>query len=139
MTPERGHRLWTDPATRYLGRRNFAVYMASADIWPSLDVGDEFRTPVLCEIPVVFAQGDWDTKTPLENTLEVAPFFVNSRVIIAERGGHGVLGPIADQHPDVWAELEEFVVTGDMEGIPARVRLQPSRRFTPPSFTLPKK
>ncbi len=134
-TPERAHRLWTDPAIRYLSRRNFAVYMATANIWPSPDVGDAMRTPELCEIPVVFAQGDWDTQTPLENTFEIAPFFVNSRVIVAERGGHGVFGPIAAQFPEVWAELEEFVVTGDMAGIPGRLRLAPSRRFEPPSFT----
>ena len=137
VTPERRHRLWTDPATRYLGRGNFAAYLATADTWPSPDVGDEFRTPVLSKIPVVFAQGNWDTKTPIENTFEIAPFFVNSRVIIAERGGHGVLGPIASQLPKVWAELVEFLRTGDMGGIPARVKLQPSRRFTPPTFPPP--
>lgn len=138
-TPERRHRLWTDPATRFLSRRNFAPYLASADTWPSPDVGDEFRTPEVCEIPVVFAQGTWDTSTPLENTFEIAPFFINSRVIIAERGGHGVLDPIANQLPEVWAELVEFVTTGDMADIPVRVRLQPSRRFTPPSFSPPKR
>ena len=134
VTPERRHRLWTDPATRYLGRGNFALYLATAEIWPSPDVGDEFRTPVLCDIPVVFAQGDWDTKTPLENTFEIAPFFTNSRVIIAERGGHGVIEPIFEQHPSVGEELLDFVRTGDLEGLPARVRLAPSRRFAPPEF-----
>ncbi|MCH8978945.1 MAG: alpha/beta fold hydrolase [Armatimonadetes bacterium] len=136
VTPERRHRMWTDPATRYLGR-GFAPGLATAEIWPSADVGDDFRTPVLSEIPVVFAQGDWDTKTPLENTFEIAPFFVNSRVIVAERGGHGVLRPIALQLPEVWAEIEEFLRTGDMDGIPARVRLAPSRRFRPPRFPAP--
>lgn len=137
VTPERRHRLWTDPATRYLGRGNFAPYLATADIWPSPDVGDEFRTPVLSKIPVVFAQGDWDTQTPIENTFEIAPFFMNSRMIIAERGGHGVLGNIANEQPKVWAELVEFLRTGDMDAIPARVKLQPSRRFTPPTFPPP--
>jgi pimeloyl-ACP methyl ester carboxylesterase len=135
VTPERRHRLWSDPATRYLGRGNFAPYLATADIWPSPDVGDEFRTPILCGIPVVFAQGNWDTQTPIENTFEIAPFFTNSRVIIAERGGHGVLGDIATQLPNVRAELVEFLRTGDMEGVPARVTLKPSRRFTPPEFS----
>src|SRR5688500_18794691 len=35
VTPQRRHRLWTDPATRYLGRGNFASYLATADIWPT--------------------------------------------------------------------------------------------------------
>lgn len=137
VTPQRRHRLWTDPATRYLGRGNFAAYLASAPFWPSPDVGDDLRTPVLSKIPVVFAQGDWDTKTPLENTLEIAPFFINSRVVIAERGGHGVLGPIMRRHPKVAEQLVEFLRNGDLEGIPARVRLSPSRRFKPPTFTPP--
>lgn len=136
-TPERRHRLWFDPATRYLSRRNFAMYMETADIWPSPDVGDALRMPIRSEIPVVFAQGDWDTSTPLENTFEIAPFFVNSRVLIAERGGHGVFGPIERQLPAVWRELEEFLTTGDLEGIPERVQLEPSRRFNPPSFEPP--
>jgi hypothetical protein len=137
VTPDRRYLLWNDPATRYLGRGNFAPYLATAEIWPSPDVGDEFRTPVLCDIPVLFAQGDWDTQTPVENTFEIAPYFVNSRVIIAERGGHGVLDPIMLQHPDVWSEFVEFVRTGDLEGIPARVTLEPSRRFAPPNFQPP--
>jgi hypothetical protein len=137
VTPARRHLLWNDPATRYLGRGDFARFLATADIWPSPDVGDDFRTPVLCEIPVVFAQGDWDFQTPIENTLEIAPFFINSRVVFAEQGGHGVLDNILDEQPQVWSELEEFVRTGDMAGIPARVELQPSRRFSPPTFPMP--
>ena len=133
-TPERKHRLWTDPATRYLSRRNFASYIATADIWPSPDVGDEFRTPVLCDIPVVFTQGTWDFKTPVENTFEIAPFFTNSRIVIGERGGHGILGSIRDQHPDAWSELIEFLETGGLEDIPVRVRLKASQQFEPPSF-----
>ena len=133
-TPGRKHRLWTDPATRYLSRRNFASYMATADIWPSPDVGDEFRTPVLCDIPVVFTQGTWDFKTPVENTFEIVPFFTNSRIVIGERGGHGILGSIRDQHPDTWSELIEFLKTGDLEDIPVRVRLKASQQFEPPNF-----
>ena len=136
VTPERRHLLLTDPANRYLGR-DFASFLAMADIWPNPDVGDEFRRPVLSEIPVVFANGNWDTQTPIENTFEIAPFFTNSRVLIAERGGHGVLDNILWELPDVWDELEQFVRTGDMKDIPVRVTLKPSRRFTPPSFPPP--
>lgn len=137
VTPERRYRLWTDPATRYLGRGGFAPFLATADIWPSPDVGDDFRTPQRSNIPVVFTQGDWDTQTPIENTLEIAPFFANSRLVIAHRGGHGVLDNIAGEHPLVWAELVEFLRNGDLEGIPVRVTMSPSRRFSPPSFLVP--
>ena len=128
--------LTRNPAIRYITRGNFASYLATADTWPSPDVGDVFRTPILCEIPVVFAQGTWDISTPVENTFEIAPFFVNSRVIIADRGGHGVLGSIAQQLPKVGAEMDEFLRTGDMDGIPGRVMLAPSRRFRAPTFSV---
>lgn len=137
VTPERRHQLWTDPAVRYLGRDNFAGYLATAELWPSPNVGDEFRTPVLCDTPVVFAQGDWDFQTPIENTYEIAPFFTNSRVVIAHRGGHGVLQPIAQESPDAWAELIQFLCTGDMNDIPARVELRANRRYQAPRFELP--
>ena len=91
------------------------------------------------DIPVVFAQGDWDLKTPVENTLEIAPWFVNSRVLVAERGGHGVLQPIERELPEVWETLREFLRTGSMEAIPHRVRLAPSMRFTRPNCPVPER
>lgn len=137
VTPARRHQLWNDPANRYLRRRGFAGGMATAEIWPSPDVGDDFRTPILSNIPVVFAQGNWDINTPIENTFEIAPYFPNSRTIIADRGGHGVLDPIADQLPNVWAEIEEFIRDGDLQDIPVNVTLKPSHQFEPPTFKLP--
>lgn len=137
VTPARRERLWWDPAVRYLGRGNFAGYLAAADIWPSPDVGDDLRTPVPSDIPVLFAQGDWDTSTPVENTLEIAPYFRNGHVLIAERGGHGVIDPIARQLPDTWAAIVEFLRSGDRSGLPSRVRLQPAYTFDPPDFPPP--
>lgn len=133
-TAERRAQLWNDPAVRYISSRNFAPLMTTASVWPTEDVGDALRRPVLCTIPVLFAHGDWDLKTPLENTLEIAPYFPHGRVLIAKRGGHGVLGPIRAQQPEVWAQIEEFIRTGDLEDVPATVRLSPSRSFEPPSF-----
>jgi pimeloyl-ACP methyl ester carboxylesterase len=138
VTPRREHLLRTDAGTEFLGQWNFDSYLATADIWPSPDVGDEFRTEVLSPIPVVFAQGDWDTSTPIENTLNVAPFFPNGRVLIAEHGGHGVLGPIADHLPDVMAVLFEFLRTGSTAKVPARVTL-PVPKFAVPDFPPPAK
>lgn len=137
VTPDRKYQLWTDPAIRYMGRDNFARYMATAEIWPSPDVGDEFRTPKQCDIPVVFTQGDWDFQTPIENTLEIAPYFTNSRVLIAHRGGHGVIQPIAREDIETWKQLVEFLQTGDMADIPSEITLSPSRRFRAPAFDLP--
>ena len=138
VTPKRRYELWNDPATRYLGRWNFSRYFATVEVWPSPDVGDDFREPTLCNIPVVFAQGDWDISTPIENTYEVAPYFPNSRVLIAEQGGHGVLGPIGEQLPKTWQSLAKFLETGEMINIPAKVRLKPSQQYSAPDFPLNK-
>jgi hypothetical protein len=123
VTPKREYLLRTDTGTEFLGQWNFDSYLATADIWPTADVGDEFRTEVISRIPVVFAQGDWDTSTPVENTLNIAPFFPNGRVLIAHRGGHGVLSPIAEHLPDVMSVLLEFLQSGSTVNLPARVTL----------------
>lgn len=136
VTPRREYLLRTDAGTEFLGQWNFDSYLATADIWPTADVGDEFRNEIVSHIPVVFAQGDWDTSTPVENTLNVAPFFPNARVLIAEHGGHGVLDPIAENLPDVMSVLLEFLRTGNIAKVPARVTL-PVPKFPVPDFPPP--
>jgi pimeloyl-ACP methyl ester carboxylesterase len=136
VTPKREYLLRTDAGLEFLGAWNFDGYLATADVWPSPDVGDEFRTDMISQIPVVFAQGDWDTQTPVENALNVAPYFPNGRVLIAEHGGHGVLGPIADRLPEAQKAIVEFLQTGSTKNLPARVTL-PAPKFTVPSFPPP--
>ena len=137
VTPKREFLLRTDAGTEFLGQWNFDSYIASADVWPTADVGDDFRTEVVNRIPVVFAQGDWDTSTPVENTLNIAPFFPNSRVLIAAHGGHGVLEPISQHLPEVMSKLLEFLQTGNAANVPAHVTL-PLPAFVVPDFPAPK-
>jgi len=133
VTPKRAFLLRTDVGTEFLGRWGFDAYLATAELWTTPDVGDGFRAEAECSIPVVFAQGDWDTSTPVENTLHIAPYFPNGRVLIAEHGGHGVLEPIAQHAPQAWAKLFEFLQTGSTAGIPARVTL-PFPKFVVPDL-----
>jgi pimeloyl-ACP methyl ester carboxylesterase len=138
VTPKREYLLRTDAGLEFLGAWNFDSYLGTAEVWPSEDVGDEFRTAIVSQIPVVFAQGDWDTQTPVENALNIAPYFPNGRVIIAEHGGHGVLGPIADRVPDAQKAIVDFLLTGSAKNLPARVTL-PALKFAVPSFPPPAK
>jgi pimeloyl-ACP methyl ester carboxylesterase len=132
VTKERENQLWADTASRYLGQNKFASLLATKDIWPTPDIGDELRKPVKSDIPVVFLQGDWDLNTPVENTYEIAPYFPNSHVLIAENGGHGVFGAIKKEHEAVWFEVKEFLKTGDMEGIERKVKVKPAFSFSAP-------
>lgn len=136
VTPRREHLLRTDAGTEFLGQWNFDSYLATADIWPTADVGDDFRTEVVSRIPVVFAQGDWDTSTPVENTLNMAPYFPNGRLLIAVHGQHGVLGPIAEHLPETMETLLEFLRSGSQANVPARVTL-PIPKFPVPDFPAP--
>jgi hypothetical protein len=86
VTPRRAYLLRTDPAMEFLGQWDSHSYLETAGIWPSKDVGDEFRNEIENHIPVVFVEGDWDTSTPIENVLSVAPYFLNGRVLIVEHG-----------------------------------------------------
>jgi pimeloyl-ACP methyl ester carboxylesterase len=136
VTPRREYLLRTDAGTEFLGQWNFDWYLATADIWPTQDVGDEFRTEIVSRIPVVFAQGDWDTDTPLENALNIAPYFPNGRLMIVTNGSHGVIGPIAAYLPNVFETLLEFLRTGSTANLPARVTL-PAPKFDEPDFPPP--
>ena len=85
---------------------------------------------------MVFAQGDWDTNTPVENALNIAPYFPNGRLMIATHGGHGVIEPIAENLPNVFETLLEFLRTGSTINLPARVTL-PAPKFIAPDFPPP--
>jgi hypothetical protein len=85
----------------------------------------------------VFVHGDWDTQTPVENTLAIAPFFQKAHVVIVERGGHGALGQFSQHQPETMDALVGFLKTGTTEKLPTKVTL-PAPKFTVPDFPLPK-
>lgn len=136
VTSRREYLLRKDPAAEFLGEWNFSSYLATADMWPTPDVGDDFRNEVLSRIPVIFVVGDWDTSTPIENALGIAPYFLNSLTLIVEHGRHASLKKIAGESPTTLAALLEFVKTGNTEKLPARITLAVPK-FDVPSFPAP--
>ena len=138
VTPRREYLLRADPATEFLGQWDSRSYLETAGIWPSKDVGDEFRNEIVNHIPVVFVEGDWDTSTPIENTLSVAPYFLKGRVLIVEHGKHSALKRIVEHAPEIVTALMEFVRTGNTANLPTRMTL-PVPKFEVPKFPPPNK
>jgi pimeloyl-ACP methyl ester carboxylesterase len=138
VTPRREFLLRTDPATEFMGQWDSRSYFETAEIWPSKDVGDEFRNEIVNRIPVVFVEGDWDTSTPIENTLGVAPYFLNGQVLIVEHGKHSALKRIVEDAPEITTALMEFVRTGRTAKLPTRMTL-PVPKFEVPKFPPPNK
>jgi pimeloyl-ACP methyl ester carboxylesterase len=138
VTPLRRHLLRTDAGVDIMGQWNFDDYMSTEELWPTADVGDEFRTEMQNKTPVLFVQGDWDTSTPMENLVQVMPFFVNSRALIVRHGEHGAYARVRRTLPGPTAAIMEFIRTGSTVNLPSRVTVAP-REFNAPKFPAPTK
>lgn len=137
VTEKRRKRLWSDPAVRYISRSNFAPLLATAEIWPSPDVGDDFRKPILCDVPVVFVNGDWDIKTPIENMYEISGYFPNHKKVAIQQGGHGTINnKMSEEHPDFIDQLALFLLSGRWDDLPSKLTIPPYRSFRIPDFEI---
>lgn len=136
-TAARLHRLPTDPGTDLLGTWGFQPHLGSRAAWPTPDAGDALRVPVVSQLPIVFVQGDWDCSTPVENLLDVLPYFPRSRTLIARRGEHATVSYLTTHHPAARAALQTFLATGDASGVPAAIDVpipaMPAPAFPPPA------
>ncbi|GGD47513.1 alpha/beta hydrolase [Pseudoxanthomonas indica] len=132
VTAERERQLRHDPALPMLGRWNFEANIASAPDWPTRDMGDDFRTPVASAIPVVLVHGDWDTSTPIDNSLELLPYFRRGHLIRVHRGGHDGAMYLLRNEPAVQEAVYGFLRTGSTEGLPEEVTL-PAPAFERPA------
>jgi pimeloyl-ACP methyl ester carboxylesterase len=136
VTAEREHLMRTDPAVDLLGSWNFASNIASAADWPTPDIGDGVRLPRVTPIPVVFVHGDWDTSTPIENTLGLLPYFPNGHAILVHRTGHGGTFYQLRQDPAARQAIYDFLRTGETRGLPTEVSLA-APKFDVPGFAPP--
>lgn len=136
VSAARDHLLQSDPATHYLGTWNFAPHQGSRPAWPTPDLGDALRAPAIQQTPVVFISGDWDTSTPIENMLGIAPYFPRGRTIVVRREEHAPPHRMTRKHPAVFAALLEFLRTGATADLPVEFTVTPDP-FTTPRFPPP--
>lgn len=136
VTAEREHQMRTDPAVDLLGAWNFESNLASASDWPTPDMGDEVRQPRVTSVPIVLVHGDWDTSTPVENTLGLLPWFPNGHAILVHRAGHDGTFYQLRNNPSARNAIYDFLRTGETSGLPTEVTL-PAPKFALPTFAPP--
>lgn len=133
VTAARERQLRTDPAVALLGTWNFESNVASASDWPTPDMGDEFREPAHNIMPIVFVHGDWDTSTPIDNTLGLLPYFPNGHAILVHRAGHDGTFYQLRGDPAAKQAVYDFLKSGNTNALPVDVTL-PEPKFEVPSF-----
>jgi len=136
VTADREHQMRTDPALDLLGSWNFEANLVSAPDWPTPDMSDAVRRPRVTPIPVVFVHGDWDTSTPVENTLDLLPYFPNGHAILVHRAGHDGTFYQLRESPAAKQAIYDFLRTGEMRGLPTEVSLA-APKFEIPDFPPP--
>lgn len=136
VTAEREHLMRTDPAADLLGTWNFEANLVSAAVWPTPDMGDAIRSPRVTPIPTVFVHGDWDTSTPIENTLGLLAYFPKGHAILVHRAGHDGAFYQLRESPAAKQAIYVFLRTGETKGLPTEVALT-APKFEMPSFAPP--
>lgn len=131
ITPERLAEQLADPANDVLFGMNWG-YIAGCPVWDS-DLGDDFRQNFETEIPAVIVHGTWDTSTPLENALELLPYFKRSRFIPVVRGPHGAIRAAMDASEEFREGILHFAATGEWTQLPDTVWLPPVEFRVPES------
>lgn len=77
--------------------------------------------------------GDWDLSTPLENALELAPWFKNGKLVVVKGGTHGAMREALKESEDFRDALMSFVTTGDLSAMPDEIVLPPIEWQVPAS------
>jgi pimeloyl-ACP methyl ester carboxylesterase len=75
--------------------------------WKAPDLGDEFRSPVRSDVPVLFISGTLDARTPVSNAEEYRTGFSNSTHMIIEGAVHS--DPLFLSSPKIKEGMMEFL------------------------------
>jgi pimeloyl-ACP methyl ester carboxylesterase len=75
--------------------------------WKAPDLGDEFRSPLRSDVPVLFISGTLDARTPVSNAEEYRTGFTNSTHMIIEGAVHS--DPLFLSSPKIKEGMMEFL------------------------------
>ena len=110
-TAARRERIEREAPQTLLGRTTDFPFPEVCEAVRSPDLGDDFRTPLRSDVPVLFVTGTLDCRTPAENVADLAGFYPSHRHLVIEGAGHGdLLTPSAVQHA-----IERFLHHGTID------------------------
>ncbi|MEM1056619.1 MAG: alpha/beta hydrolase [Bacteroidota bacterium] len=102
----------------------WALYSVGCIPWDA-DLGDDFRTGFVTDVPTLLLHGTWDMSTPYENVTELLPSFRDHHLVTVEGGAHGAIYEAAEVSEAFEDGLYHWFATGDMGRLPDRVVLAP--------------
>ena len=135
ITADRDRTLRSDSARRLVGPIN-SFYYATRDRTPTPDAGDNFRTGLSADVPVLMIQGDLDRSTPIENARHIHEELPTSHLLHVENGTHMAIREVRQFHPELTKQVREFLQSGSFGELPSHVTLPPPDFDVPTDTTL---
>ncbi len=121
ITPSRRQRIDEESRTSLFAS---VVNPRLEQAWPSPDLGDEFRAPLVTDVPTLFLSGTLDFNTPPYQAEEVRWGYANSHHIIVRNAGHEQVLT----HPGATDTIIRFLQGEDVSDV---TMVHPSLRFIP--------
>ncbi|MGO8949150.1 MAG: alpha/beta hydrolase [Ktedonobacterales bacterium] len=88
VSPERAARIQREAGESLLGDAMDLPFPYVSAAWGIPDLGAEFRSPVVSDVPILFISGSLDGRTPPSNVEEIGTGFSDSRHVIVREGTH---------------------------------------------------
>jgi len=107
QTAARRARILEEEKSTLLGSLADHLFPEVCAEWKAPDLGDEFRSPVRSDVPVLFISGTLDARTPISNAEEYRKGFPNSTHIIIENAVHS--DPLFLSSPKILEGMLEFL------------------------------
>ncbi|NND65146.1 MAG: alpha/beta fold hydrolase [Gammaproteobacteria bacterium] len=93
----------------YLGSLMIDAINVTCEVWPRGPVDEDFREPIVSDVPVLILSGEADPITPPVNGELAAKMLSNAKHIVVPAHGHGVIG-----RGCVPALVSEFIQSADL-------------------------
>lgn len=108
---ERRAMLWQQAETALLGAQmNFSLPLETVD--PSLDLGENFRTLPISDVPTLVLSGTLDGRTFLESGAEATAGLAARQTVIVENAGHNLFM----MSPEVTETIQDFLRGENVDG-----------------------